>query len=214
MSPAFPAVINLAAADPIADWIAETMQTLGAPGAGLLIALENLFPPLPSEAILPLAGFAASQGAMNLLSAIAWTTLGSVVGALVLYRLGVALGYNRVVAIAAKIPLVRASDIETTAAWFDRHGVKAVFFGRMIPLFRSLISVPAGVQHMGMGPFVALTVAGSLVWNTALILAGYFLGANWAVVQVYIDDASKVVLVVVLLATGYFVSSRLVRMLR
>lgn len=151
---------------------------------------------------------------MNLLSAIAWTTLGSVVGAVVLYRLGAALGYDRIVAMAVKIPLVRASDIETTAAWFDRHGVKAVFFGRMIPLFRSLISVPAGVQRMGIGVFVALTVAGSLVWNAALILAGYFLGANWAVVQGYIDDGSKVVLAVVLLATCYFISSRLVRMLR
>lgn len=214
MNPALPPIAVLAASEDVAPWIADTMRTLGAPGAGLLVALENLFPPLPSEAILPLAGFAASQGAMSLLGAILWTTLGSIVGALALYWVGALMGFDRVAAIAERMPLVSSADIERTSAWFERHGTKAVFLGRMIPLFRSLISVPAGVKKMNLGTFLVLTTLGSLIWNTALIVAGYYLGENWTALQGYVDTASKLVLVAVLIAIGYFVSSRLVRMLR
>lgn len=123
-------------------WITDLMDALGAPGAGLAIAAENLFPPLPSEVILPLAGFAAYRGSMHLASALAWTTLGSVAGALALYSVGALLGRERTVAIASKLPLVKVSDIEKTERWFQRHGPKAVFLGRMIPLFRSFVSIP------------------------------------------------------------------------
>ncbi|MFC7585921.1 DedA family protein [Nonomuraea antimicrobica] len=126
------------------DWLVGLMESLGALGAGIAIALENLFPPLPSEVILPLAGFTASKGSMDLLDVLIFTTLGSVVGALALYGVGALLGRERTLAIAAKLPLVKISDIEKTEAWFQRHGRKTVFFGRMIPIFRSLISVPAG----------------------------------------------------------------------
>src|SRR5690349_23612216 len=128
----------------LAGWVTALMERLGAPGAGLAVALENLFPPIPSEVILPLAGFAAGQGRMNLFAAIGWTTLGSVLGALALYFVGAALGHDRVRAIAARLPLIKVTDIDRTAAWFARHGTKAVFLGRMIPIFRSLISIPAG----------------------------------------------------------------------
>ncbi|EST22552.1 hypothetical protein M877_29885 [Streptomyces niveus NCIMB 11891] len=187
------------------------MGALGAPGAGIAIALENLFPPLPSEVILPLAGFAASTGKISLTAAVLWTTAGSVVGALALYGLGVWLGRERTIALASKVPLVKTRDIERTEAWFNRHGAKAVFFGRMIPLFRSLISVPAGVERMPLPLFLGLTTLGSAIWNTAFIMAGYALGANWKEVSGYVSTYSKLVLGIALLALLVLVVRRVVR---
>jgi membrane protein DedA with SNARE-associated domain len=185
------------------------MADLGAPGAGIAIALENLFPPLPSEVILPLAGFTAGQDKMSLFDAVLWTTLGSVIGALALYAVGALLGRNRVIYIASRLPLINVSDIEKTEAWFARHGKKTVFFGRMIPIFRSLISIPAGVERMPISIFTLLTLMGSLIWNTAFIMAGYLLGDNYEVVEQYMGIVSKAVLGVVLLAVVVFVTVRL-----
>lgn len=178
----------------ITDWAVSVMETLGGPGAALIIALENLFPPLPSEVILPLAGFTASRGDMTVAGAIAWTTLGSVVGALVLYGIGVWIGRDRVIAFADWFPLLKVSDFEKTEAWFVRHGSAAVFFGRMVPIFRSLVSLPAGVEHMPLPRFVAYTVAGSLIWNTLFVVAGYQLGENWETVERYASTYSRAVL--------------------
>ncbi|MDX2540548.1 DedA family protein [Streptomyces sp. WI04-05B] len=193
------------------QWVTDLMDTLGAPGAGLAIALENLFPPLPSEVILPLAGFAASTGQMSLISALLWTTAGSVVGALALYGVGALLGRDRTVAIAGRLPLVRVADIEKTEAWFLRHGTKAVFFGRMIPVFRSLISVPAGVERMPLPVFLGLTTLGSALWNTAFVCAGYLLGDNWTEVTTVVTAYSKVVLAAAALALAAFVTVRVKR---
>ncbi|MEW2806730.1 DedA family protein [Streptomyces massasporeus] len=199
------------AADAGPQWVNDLMDALGAPGAGLAIALENLFPPLPSEVILPLAGFAASSGRMSLLAVLLWTTAGSVIGALALYGVGALLGRDRTVAIAARLPLVKVSDIEKTEAWFLKHGTKAVFFGRMIPIFRSLISVPAGVERMRLPMFLGLTTLGSAIWNTVFVLAGYFLGANWHQVSDIVSTYSKVVLAVAALAVVVFIAVRLLR---
>ncbi len=165
----------------IAGFVTGLVEKLGGPGAGIAVALENLFPPIPSELILPLTGFVASQGKLSLVGAIFWTTLGSVVGAVILYYVGALLGRERVAALIAKMPLMSVEDVERTEDWFGRHGRKAVFFGRMVPFFRSLISIPAGVERMRISLFVAYTAAGSLIWNTALIVAGYALGENWHV---------------------------------
>ncbi|SDG47525.1 membrane protein DedA, SNARE-associated domain [Sinosporangium album] len=191
------------------DWLIELMEIFGAPGAGLAITLENLFPPLPSEVILPLAGFASSRGELNLLNVLAWTTAGSVVGALALYWVGALLGRERTLALAARIPLLKVSDIAKTEAWFLKHGRKTVFFGRMIPVFRSLISIPAGVERMPLGVFTLLTTVGSLIWNTIFVLAGYALGENWSVVETYVGVGSNVVIGLVLLAILVFVGIRL-----
>lgn len=199
------------AADAGPQWVNDLMDALGAPGAGLAIALENLFPPLPSEVILPLAGFAASSGRMSLLAVLLWTTAGSVIGALALYGVGALLGRDRTVAIAARLPLVKVSDIEKTEAWFLKHGTKAVFFGRMIPIFRSLISVPAGVERMRLPVFLGLTTLGSAIWNTVFVLAGYFLGANWHQVSDIVSTYSKVVLAVAAVAVVVFIAVRLFR---
>jgi membrane protein DedA with SNARE-associated domain len=193
------------------QWINSLMDTLGAPGAGLAVALENLFPPIPSEVTLPLAGFASSTGRMDLWAALLWTTAGSVIGALALYGVGALLGRDRTVAIAARLPLVNVADIEKTEAWFLRHGTKAIFFGRVVPVFRSLISVPAGVERMPLPVFTALTTLGSAIWNTVFVLAGYFLGANRTEVTAIASTYSKVVLAAAALAVLAFGVARFLR---
>lgn len=195
----------------VAGWAADLMEKLGGPGAGLAIALENLFPPLPSEVILPLAGFTASQGRMDVVGAVVWTTAGSVVGALALYLLGALFGRDRLISVAARLPLVKVADVERTEAWFLRHGTKAVFFGRFIPIFRSLISIPAGVERMRLAVFLALTAAGSLIWNTAFIAGGYALGARWHEVSDVVGLYSKAVLAVVAAVAVAFLGVRLLR---
>ncbi len=196
-------------ADGIAGWAADLVDTMGGPGAGLAIALENLFPPLPSEIVLPLTGFAAGQGVLTLTSALFWTTLGSVAGAVVLYWLGALFGRERMHALWAKLPLVKPSDLERTEEWFARHGTKAVLLGRMVPLFRSLISVPAGVERMPVPVFVMLTTLGSLVWNSVLVLAGYWLGDRWETVETYVGLLSKAVLVLAVAALVLYLAVRL-----
>ncbi|WP_059012657.1 DedA family protein [Streptomyces specialis] len=187
------------------------MEALGAPGAGAAIALENLFPPLPSEVILPLAGFTAAQGKMGLWAALLWTTLGSVVGALALYGVGAALGRERLIALAVRLPLVKVKDIEKTERWFLRHGAKAVFLGRMIPVFRSLISVPAGVERMSVPVFTVLTTVGSAIWNTLFVLAGYRLGEDWERVTEAVGLYSKAVIGFAALAVLAFLAVRVAR---
>jgi membrane protein DedA with SNARE-associated domain len=195
----------------IAGWATDLMEKLGAPGAGLAIALENLFPPLPSEVILPLAGFTASRGDMGLAAAIIWTTIGSVLGALVLYGIGAIIGRDRVRKVVEWLPLVKIEDLDRTEAWFAKHGTKAVFFGRMIPIFRSLISVPAGVERMPVTTFMLLTTLGSLIWNTIFIFAGYGLGENWTKVEEWVGAYSKGVLAVAVLAVLAFIVVRIVK---
>jgi membrane protein DedA with SNARE-associated domain len=190
------------------DALVGLIDVIGAPGAGIAIALENLFPPLPSEAILPLAGLAASKGSFTLIEAIAWTTAGSVVGALLLYTLGARFGVARLRWFAAKIPLLHPEDVDRTVAWFLRHGAKAVFFGRMIPIFRSLISIPAGVTRMPLLKFTLLTAAGSLIWNSIFVFAGYFLGEAWPLVEQYAGVLQYVVIAAVVVGVSWFVYVR------
>ncbi|MBF6347239.1 DedA family protein [Nocardia cyriacigeorgica] len=194
--------------DGIAGAAVRLMEQLGAPGAGLAVAAENLFPPIPSEVILPLAGFAASRGEIALAAAIVWTTIGSVFGALLLYLIGQAFGRRRMYALFDRLPLVNAVDLERSEGWFARHGDKAVFLGRMVPLVRSLVSVPAGVEAMPLGRFLVLTAAGSALWNSTFVLAGYGLGENWPRIEPYADILQKLVMVAVIAAAGLFVVRR------
>jgi membrane protein DedA with SNARE-associated domain len=198
-------------ADPggISGWAIRIMETLGAPGAGVAVALENLFPPIPSEVILPLAGYTASQGDMSLLAAIVWTTLGSVTGAVVLYLIGALIGRERTRAIAARVPLIKVSDIDRTEAWFARHGRKTVFLGRMVPLFRSFVSIPAGIEHMPMTTFLLFTTLGSLIWNSLFVLAGFTLGENRQIIEDYAGTYQNLVLAVGAIAVAAFVVVRL-----
>ncbi|SNT09908.1 DedA family protein [Rhodococcoides kyotonense] len=205
-------VVNIAASENelggVAGWAVGLMEAIGGPGAGIAVAAENFFPPLPSEIILPLAGFTASQGGMSLFSALFWTTAGSVVGALVLYWLGIKLGRDRMYAIVDRMPFVGTDDLAKAEDWFSRHGRSAVFFGRMIPVVRSGISVPAGVSRMPILQFTLYTTLGSLIWNAIFVLAGYFLGENWHYVENYASVFQYVVIGVVIALVAYVVRKK------
>jgi membrane protein DedA with SNARE-associated domain len=190
------------------DHVIDLMERLGEPGAGLAVALENLFPPLPSEVVLPVAGFAASRGDISLVGAIAWTTAGSLVGALLLYLIGAWFGRDRIRALATRLPLVKLSDLDKAERWFERHGTKAVLIGRLIPIVRSLISIPAGVARMRLLSFAGLTALGSLVWNATLIGAGYQLGERWHLVETYVGVLQKFVILAVAVLAVWFVVAR------
>lgn len=197
----------------LVDAVVGLMNLIGAPGAGLAIALENLFPPLPSEVILPMAGLAAARGSFSLFEALAWTTAGSVAGAFALYALGAWLGIDRLRALVRRMPLLKVEDVDRTVAWFQRHGGKAVFFGRMLPIFRSLISIPAGVTRMPLWRFGLLTLAGSFIWNAVFVLSGYLLGDQWHIVEEYAGVLQYAVIAVAVTALVWFTVSR-VRQLR
>ena len=179
--------------EPIVQAVVSLVGALGAPGVGIAVAPENLFPPIPSEVILPSAGFAAASGSMGLVSAIVWATIGSVVGALALYALGAWFGRARFYSLASKIPFVKEADIERAEAWFVRRGPLAVLLGRVVPVVRSLISIPAGIERMKLLPFTLYTAIGSALWNSVLIGAGYALGANWAIVEEWISRYQLIV---------------------
>lgn len=183
----------------IIDFIVSLMDTLGAPGVGIAILLENLFPPIPSEVVLPLGGFTVAQGSLNFISVFIWATIGSVVGAYILYGIGAWLGADRLRAIADWMWLVKASDVDKSLAWFDKYGKPSILFGRLIPGIRSLISIPAGLDRMNLLTFGLWTALGSAVWNFILIFLGFKLGENWEAVTGYIDQYSKVVYVILLL---------------
>ncbi len=173
----------------MAEWILGFMNSLGYPGIVLLMIAENLFPPLPSELILPAAGFAAAQGKLNLMGVVLAGALGSVLGTLPLYYLGRIVNEERLVVWADRYGrwlTLRGKDIRKADDWFDRHGPKAVLFGRMIPGIRSLLSLPAGMSEMPLPSFLIYSAIGSGLWATLLAGAGYMLGNNYEVVEQYV----------------------------
>jgi membrane protein DedA with SNARE-associated domain len=193
----------------IAGWAVNVIDALGAVGVGLLVALENVFPPIPSEVILPLAGYAASQGKMNLVAGVAAATAGSIVGALLLYWLGASFGHDRVRGWAERIPLVEAGDLDKAEYWFRRHGSHAVLIGRCVPVVRSLISIPAGIERIPLPQFVLYTAIGSGVWNTLFVVAGHQLGRRWKSIGTYSEILNWVILAVIAALIVLFVVRRL-----
>lgn len=188
----------------IVDWAVSTMDSLGALGVGLLIFLENVFPPIPSEVILPLAGVAAAGPNQNYWAMLFASLVGSLTGAWLLYGLGRLLGPERLRTLFLTLPLLHVKDYDKTVDFMDRHGHKAIFFGRMVPGVRSLISIPAGLYAMPLWTFSLLTLAGSAIWNTVFVTIGYFLGSNWTVIEPYTDIFSNVVYVIVALVIVVF----------
>jgi membrane protein DedA with SNARE-associated domain len=178
----------------LVGWIADVIAALGTVGVGLLTLGEVFFPPIPSEVVLPLAGFLAGQGRLGPVAVLAWATAGSLIGALALYWLGAALGADRLKRLADRIPLLDARDVERAEDWFSRHGVWAVLLGRMVPGVRSLVSIPAGVERMPLWLFSLLTIVGSAVWNAIFIGLGYLLGGRWTEVGRYSDLINYVVI--------------------
>jgi membrane protein DedA with SNARE-associated domain len=169
----------------LTGWVAGVVESLGEFGVGLLVALESVVPPIPSEVVLAMAGYLASQDRFNLVGVWIAATAGSLAGALLLYWLGAAIGEPRLRRWMERVPLVDPEDLDSADRWFDRYGRWAVLFGRMVPIVRSLISVPAGADRMPLGQFSAFTTLGSGVWNAIFVGAGFALGSQWQQVERY-----------------------------
>lgn len=178
----------------MSDWVFGVLEALGYLGLVLVLIAENLFPPIPSEVILPLAGFFVGQGSFNFAGAVAASTLGSVLGALALYAMGrhggrpLVLRYGSWLHVTPKV-------LDDAEGWFARHGDAVVLWARMVPLARSVVSIPAGIARMPLGRFTLLTTLGSAAWNAFLIGAGWALGANWERVSEVAGSYSDAVLV-------------------
>ena len=195
----------------LGDAVVAVMEAIGPIGVGLAVLIENIFPPIPSELFLALAGFTAASGAFTVWEAVLWATVGSVVGAALLYGLGAWFGRRRLYRAADWLPLVDIDDVEKTERWFLRFGNWTVFVGRMVPIFRSLISIPAGVERMHMGLFLLLTTVGSGIWNTLFIGGGFLLGENFHLISDYADVFSNVILGLVVAAIVVWVTLRVLR---
>ena len=189
------------------NWLIEIMNEYGYMGILFLIALENVFPPIPSEIILTFGGFMTTTSNLTIASVTLSATGGSIIGAMILYIIGLQLSVERLEKIVDKwghILRITKNDLHKADAWFDQYGPWTVFFCRFVPLIRSLISIPAGMSNMHVGLFFLLTTAGSLIWNIVLISLGAFFGASWEVIAGYIDIYSKVVYIaLILLAIGF-----------
>ena len=195
----------------LAGWVVDVIDRLGPIGIGALIALENIVPPIPSEIILPFAGFSANRGDLNVVAAWIAACIGSLIGAYVLYGVGALVGYERIRVLAGKrwFILFGESDLDRGERFFERYGSWIVFFGRFVPLVRSIVSVPAGVERMPLPKFTLLTLVGSGIWNAVFIAAGYELGDRWDEVEGWIQPLSYVVVGLLLVGLGWLTIRKL-----
>jgi membrane protein DedA with SNARE-associated domain len=188
------------------EWIADMIARAGYLGVALLMLAENLFPPIPSELIMPLAGFVAARGELGLPGVIAAGALGSILGALPWYWAGHAFGPNRLKSLTQRHSrwlTISPRDVDRACTWFDRYGRSAVLVGRLVPTVRTLISVPAGLAHMPLGPFLAWSSVGTFTWTALLAGAGYLLEGHYGQVASYLDPVSKAVLALIVLTYLY-----------
>lgn len=197
------------------EWIVEIMNQFGYIGIFLLIAVENIFPPIPSEVILTLGGFMTTHTNMSITGVVVASTSGSIAGAVLLYGLGAWFEVSRMEKFVDKYGRVlrlTANDIHKAHAWFNKYGTWAVLIGRLIPLIRSLISIPAGSVRMNFAVFLGLTTLGSLIWNLVLIQVGAAVGASWDTIVGYMDVYSNIVylvlILIVLLSIWLFIRKR------
>lgn len=191
--------------------VLQLIDALGEWGVALMLFVETVFPPIPSEVILPLAGFLAGAGRMNLVLVLLLATFGSYLGALVLYWLGAVVGFERTVRWLGKLPLVDEDDFRKAADWFHRHGKSAVFFGRFVPIVRSLISLPAGADRMHLGTFSAFTIVASGIWNGTLVFLGAAFGTQYGKVEQYTEWIDRVLYVAIAVVVVTFVVRRVRR---
>jgi len=183
--------------------IITMMNKFGYLGILLLIAIENIFPPIPSEVILGFGGFMTTYTKLNIIGVIIFATLGSVIGAIALYLIGRILNKERLSKIVngkiGKILFLKEEDIEKAYGWFDKRGYATVFFCRFVPIVRSLISIPAGMSEMKLPKFLVLTTIGSLIWNTVLVVIGSLLGENWEKLVLVMDEYSTIALILIII---------------
>jgi membrane protein DedA with SNARE-associated domain len=186
----------------LAEWIPNTMNQLGYWGIGLLMFLENLFPPIPSELIMPLAGFTVAKGQMDFIPVIIAGVVGTILGAFPWYYIGKFISEERLEHLADKYGKwisVTSKDIKKANNWFNEHGGKAVFFCRLVPGVRTLISLPAGINNMPLIPFTLYSTLGTTIWVTFLTFLGYKLGDNYELVDEYLGPISKIVLAIIVI---------------
>ncbi|MEY3924690.1 MAG: hypothetical protein RIQ63_41 [Actinomycetota bacterium] len=191
----------------LATWVQDVIESLGYLGVALLVIAENLFPPIPSEIVLPFAGFVARRGDGSVVVMVLAATVGSVVGALILYAIAAAIGPERIHSFVVRFGKwfgVKESDMVRAEEWFDRRSNAAVLIGRCVPLIRSLVSIPAGFRRMNFARFALLTAIGSAVWNIALIGAGAALGDQWDRVGDYVGIFQWVVITALVVAVARF----------
>jgi membrane protein DedA with SNARE-associated domain len=189
----------------LATWVQDVIEQLGYLGVALLVVLENVFPPIPSEIVLPFAGFVAQRGSDSVVLMILAATVGSVIGALIMYWIAAVIGDERLHAFTRKFGKwvqIREADLTRAEEWFDRHAVSAVLVGRCVPLIRSVVSIPAGFRRMKLIPYITYTFLGSLVWNIALVGAGAILGENWERVEPVVAAFQWIVIVLVFAAVA------------
>lgn len=202
--------------DQLSVIIREIIMALGYPGISLVMFAENVFPPIPSELVMPFAGFLVADGNMNFVYVILAGTIGAVLGAIVLYYLGLWLDepvIRRFIRNFGRYFLLSEDDLDRALEFFGKYGEAVIFFGRLIPIIRSLISVPAGMNRMPMGKFLIFTAFGTTVWNLVLTAAGYWLGENWQEILGYVKQYERVTLVVLAIAVVVFVVLRVKGML-
>ncbi|MBQ8472608.1 MAG: DedA family protein [Bacilli bacterium] len=183
--------------------IINLMNQFGYIGVFLLIAIENIFPPIPSEVILTFGGYMTTYSNLNVPLVILFSTLGSLVGAIVLYYIGKILNKERLKKIVSgkigKILCLKQDDIDKADAWFDKKGEKCVFFCRFVPIVRSLISIPAGMSEMRLSKFLIYTTIGSLIWNSVLVILGSIVGENWESIVNVFDTYSNIALILLII---------------
>lgn len=182
-------------------WLMAVINELGYMGIFLLITIENIFPPIPSEVILTFSGFMTISSNLTILGVVVASTLGSVIGAMILFSIGLQLDVERLERIVEKwgrILNLSKADIHKADQWFDKYGPWTVFFCRFIPLIRSLISIPAGMSNMNFGLFVILTFLGTFIWNVVLVYLGASLGESWVEVVHYMKVYAKVIYIVLI----------------
>lgn len=191
------------------QFILHIIEQFGYFGVFFLILIENVFPPIPSEVILLISGFFSSYTSLSVFYMILASTLGSFLGAIILYYIGKIFNKERLKKIVngrlGKILFLKENDIDKADEWYDNKGNKSVFFCRFVPIVRSLISIPAGMSEMPMGKFIIYTICGSMIWNTVLICLGYRLGSNWEYVLTILDKYQMVVIVILIIILGYVI---------
>ncbi|WP_435169132.1 DedA family protein [Falsirhodobacter sp. 1013] len=183
------------------DFITGFLEATGLWGVALLMFMENLFPPIPSELILPLAGFNAAQGLQSLWATILAGTVGSVLGLTIWYWVGRTFGLRRLKRLADRLgrfAMMDSTDLDTACHWFERHGAVAVLFGRLLPTVRTLISIPAGLAFMPFWKFVAFSAVGTFLWSAFLTLIGYILEAQYERVEAWLNPVSTVIVLLII----------------
>ncbi|HEY8551828.1 MAG TPA: DedA family protein [Thermaerobacter sp.] len=194
------------------DGLTQVVERWGYVGLVAVVALENVFPPIPSEVVIPFAGFLTTFGAMTLPGVILAATVGSVLGALLLYGAGRALGRRRLEALTRRYGHylgIQPEHVAKAEDWFARYGPWAVLIGRVVPIVRSLISIPAGLAEMPLSVFLVYTVVGTVAWNTALAGAGAALGAAWPLVEQWVRLYQHLLLVAALTVAAVWLGLRL-----